>query len=65
MSKYKIDTDNTRTFQEFKWKDMEGAKIPTITLCDDPSKFPEGMDCGDDWYTAEEWEQIRLSSKTT
>ncbi len=39
MSKYKIDTDNTRTFQEFKWKDMEGAKIPTITLCDDPSKF--------------------------
>ncbi|ELH4836769.1 endonuclease/exonuclease/phosphatase family protein [Vibrio harveyi] len=63
MSKYKIDTDNTRTFQEFKWKDMEGAKIPTITLCDDPSKFPEGMDCGDDWYNAEEWEQIRLSSK--
>ncbi|WP_010452148.1 endonuclease/exonuclease/phosphatase family protein [Vibrio rotiferianus] len=63
MSKYKIDTENTRTFQEFKWKDMENAEIPKIILCDDPSKFPEGMDCGDDWYTADEWEKIRLSSK--
>lgn len=38
MSKYKIDTANTRTFQEFKWKDLEGAKIPTITICDGSQK---------------------------
>lgn len=63
MSKYKIDTENTRTFQEFKWKDMEGAKIPTITICDGSQRMPEGMACGDDWYTAEEWDVVRLSSK--
>ncbi|MFA0284420.1 endonuclease/exonuclease/phosphatase family protein [Vibrio sp. 10N.222.55.F12] len=63
MSKYEIDTANTRTFQEFKWKDLEGATIPTITVCDDPSKFPVGMNCGDEWYTAAEWEEVRLSSK--
>lgn len=38
MSKYKIDTANTRTFQEFKWKDLESAKIPTITICDGSQK---------------------------
>ncbi|KLV04618.1 succinyl-CoA synthetase subunit alpha [Photobacterium aquae] len=63
MSKYKIDTANTRTFQEFKWKDMDGVQMPTITICDKPSKIPAGMNCGDDWYTAEEWQQVRLSSK--
>lgn len=63
MSKYEIDTANTRTFQEFKWKDLEGATIPTITVCDDPSKFPTGMVCGDEWYTTAEWAEIRLSSK--
>ncbi len=63
MSKYKIDTENTRTFQEFKWKDMEGAEIPTITICDGSQTIPDGMACGDDWYTAEEWDVVRLSSK--
>ncbi|PFG45452.1 endonuclease/exonuclease/phosphatase family protein [Vibrio sp. ES.051] len=64
MSKYKIDTANTRTFQEFKWKDMQGATIPTITICDDPrNPIPNGMACGDEWYTSEEWAQVRLSSK--
>ncbi|MFA0001482.1 endonuclease/exonuclease/phosphatase family protein [Vibrio lentus] len=63
MSKYKIDTENTRTFQKFKWKDLEGAVIPTITLCDDSSKYPTGMGCNDEWYTQEEWEEVRLSSK--
>ncbi|MBT0111019.1 endonuclease/exonuclease/phosphatase family protein [Vibrio alginolyticus] len=63
MSKYKIDTANTRTFQAFKWKDMEGAKIPTITICDGSQKIPDGMKCGDEWYSAEEWDQVRLSSK--
>lgn len=63
MSKYEIDSQNTRTFQTFKWKDLEGQTIPTITDCSDPTKFPDGMDCGDEWYTAEEWEEIRISSK--
>ncbi len=63
MSKFDIDEANTRTFQEFKWKDLDSATIPTITICDDASKIPAGMNCGDNWYTAEEWQQIRLSSK--
>jgi hypothetical protein len=63
MSQYEIDTDNTRTFQEFKWKDLEGSQIPTITICDGSQTIPDGMSCGDEWYTAEEWKQVRLSSK--
>ncbi len=63
MSQYDIDESNTRTFQTFKWKDLEGASIPTITICDKPSKFPTGMNCGDEWYSQEEWQQVRLSSK--
>jgi len=63
MSQYEIDTDNTRSFQTFKWKDLEGAQIPTITICDNPAKIPTGMSCGDEWYSAEEWKQVRLSSK--
>lgn len=63
MSQYKIDTKNTRSFQKFKWKDLENEQIPTITVCDDLSKIPDGMSCGDEWYSAEEWEQVRISSK--
>ncbi|KHA60339.1 succinyl-CoA synthetase subunit alpha [Vibrio variabilis] len=64
MSKYEIDTENTRTFQEFKWKDLAGATIPTITKCNDKyNKIPQGMKCGDPWYSDEEWQQVRLSSK--
>lgn len=61
MSQYKIDTANTRTFQEFKWKDLDNASIPTVTLCDEP--IPAELSCGENWYTAEQWEQVRLSSK--
>ncbi len=63
MSQYEIDHANTRTFQKFKWKDLDGSEMPTITICDDPSKIPDGMNCGDDWYTAAEWNEVRLSSK--
>lgn len=64
MSKYEIDTENTRTFQEFKWKDLADATIPTITKCNDKyNKIPQGMQCGDEWYTEAEWQQVRLSSK--
>lgn len=63
FSKYEIDTANTRTFQTFKWKDMEGAINPTITICGDPKKIPQGMACGDNWYSDDAWQQVRLSSK--
>ncbi len=52
-SKYPIDAANVRTFQNFKWKDMPGALLPT-----DP------VSGGADWYSAEELAQVRLSSKS-
>lgn len=64
LSQYPIDTDNIRTFQTFKWKDMPGETNPTITNCDDENNpIPEGMKCGDEWYTAEAWAEKPLSSK--
>jgi myo-inositol-hexaphosphate 3-phosphohydrolase len=54
FSKYPIDTENVRTFQNFLWKDMPGALLP-----DDPTT-PEAAD----WYSAEELEAFRLSSKS-
>ncbi|NJR58442.1 MAG: phytase [Cyanobacteria bacterium CRU_2_1] len=54
LSKYPIDTANVRTFQEFRWKDMLGALLP-----DDPNT-PEP----NDWYSPEELEVFRLSSKS-
>ncbi|RZU32468.1 endonuclease/exonuclease/phosphatase family protein [Blastococcus saxobsidens] len=53
LSQYPIDTDAVRTFQEFRWADMPGARLP-----DDPGT-PEPAD----WYSAEELEVFRLSSK--
>lgn len=54
FSRYPIDTDAVRTFQKFLWKDMPGALLP-----DDPST-PEPAD----WYSQEELEVFRLSSKS-
>lgn len=54
LSKYPIDTDNVRTFQKFLWKDMPGARLP-----DDPN-----TPAPQDWYSAEELEVFRLSSKS-
>lgn len=53
-SKYPIDTDNIRTFQNFLWKDMPGALLP-----DDPN-----TPAANDWYTSAELEAFRLSSKS-
>jgi 3-phytase/alkaline phosphatase D len=53
-SKYEIDTENIRTFQNFLWKDMPGALLP-----DDPNT-PEL----NDWYSPEELDAFRLSSKS-
>lgn len=53
LSKYPIDSENVRTFQQFLWKDMPGALLP-----DDPTT-PEP----NDYYSEEELEVFRLSSK--
>lgn len=52
-SKYEIDTVNIRTFQEFLWKDMPGARLP------DNLATPEAAD----WYSPDELAILRLSSK--
>jgi hypothetical protein len=54
FSQFPIDADHIRTFQQFLWKDMPGALLP-----DDPST-PEPAD----WYSPEELEVFRLSSKS-
>lgn len=53
-SMYPIDTAAVRTFQNFLWKDMPNALLP-----DDPAT-PEPAD----WFTPEELEVVRLSSKS-
>ncbi|MFC7724777.1 endonuclease/exonuclease/phosphatase family protein [Nocardioides sp. GCM10028917] len=53
-SKYPIAADEVRTFQHFLWKDMPGALLP-----DDPA-IPGKAD----WYSPEELEVFRLSSKS-
>ncbi|NNF64821.1 MAG: endonuclease/exonuclease/phosphatase family protein [Acidimicrobiia bacterium] len=51
-SRYPIEFDSIRTFQHFLWKDMPGALLPI-----DP-------DTGDGWYSDEELDVFRLSSKS-
>lgn len=67
FSQFEIDSNNIRTFQDFKWKDMEGMSKESnleITECNDPEKpIPENRQCGDDWYSQEAWEKFPLSSK--
>ena len=63
FSKYPLDDNSMRSFQQFKWKDIPGEIKPVIDLCNDPEKFPEGMKCGDNWYSDDAWNNFRLSSK--
>ncbi len=51
-SRYPILRSAIRTFQEFRWKDMPGAALPTDTATGAP------------WYTDEELDAVRLSSKS-
>ena len=53
-SRYPIDTQNVRTFQFFKWKDMPGAMLPDNPATPAPN----------DWYSPEELNVLRLSSKS-
>ncbi|MEM7681226.1 MAG: endonuclease/exonuclease/phosphatase family protein [Planctomycetota bacterium] len=52
VSMYPIE--GARTFQNFLWKDMPGARLP-----DDPS-----TGAADDWYSPAELDIFRLSSKS-
>jgi len=54
LSKFPIVTSQVRTFQDFLWKDMPGALLP-----DDPA-----TPAANDWFTPEELEVVRLSSKS-
>ena len=54
LSQHPIRTREVRTFQTFRWADMPGALLP-----DDPAT-PQPAD----WYSPEELEVVRLSSKS-
>jgi hypothetical protein len=54
LSKYPIVLDEVRTFQHFLWKDMPGALLPDDLATPAPA----------DWYSAEELDVFRLSSKS-
>ena len=54
FSKYPIDTEAVRTFQEFRWADMPGALLPDNPATPEPA----------DWYSPAELEDVRLSSKS-
>jgi hypothetical protein len=55
FSRYPINHAAIRTFQQFLWKDMPGALLP-----DDPGT----PDVDHDWYSADELDVFRLSSKS-
>ena len=69
LSRYVIDTENTRTFQKFLWKDMPGEV--NIDINCDPTTPPDQWDdrkwCTEPdattWYNDDEWNVMRLSSK--
>lgn len=53
LSRYPIDEQGVRTFQNFRWKDMPGARLPDDLATPAPA----------DWYSPAELEVFRLSSK--
>lgn len=57
LSKYPIETKEIKTFQSFRWQDMPNAQKP-ITRAKDANEK------GTPWYSDEEWEVFRLSSKS-
>lgn len=54
FSKYPIEAEGVRTFQNFLWKDMPGARLP------DDASTPQPQD----WYSPEELGVLPLSSKS-
>ena len=54
LSRFPLLADGRRTFQQFLWKDMPGARLPDIAVTPTPM----------DWYSPAELETFRLSSKS-
>jgi hypothetical protein len=53
-SMHPIEYDKVRTFQNFLWNDMPGARLPDDLATPAPA----------DWYSPDELEVVRLSSKS-
>lgn len=62
LSKYPIDVANIRTFQHFKWQHMPDAQVPLTPSSNAASIQSEGV--AQPWYSPQEWEAYRLSSKS-
>ncbi|MEM7674565.1 MAG: endonuclease/exonuclease/phosphatase family protein, partial [Myxococcota bacterium] len=56
LSQHPIATENVRTFQTFLWRDMPGALLPLI-----PGEGPGALE---PYFTSEELDAVRLSSKS-
>ncbi len=53
LSQFPIETKDVRTFQKLLWKSMPGALLP-----------PSGKDDNANWYSEEDLNMLRLSSKS-
>jgi 3-phytase/alkaline phosphatase D len=62
LSKYPIDTENVRTFQNFRWRDMPGNLLTNDPTPDDPATAVNENLGG--FYSPEEQAVLRLSSKS-
>ncbi len=58
LSKYPIKIDEVRTFQLFKWHQMPNSQQPFIPDAEGDNSQ------GTPWYSADEWNAFRLSSKS-
>lgn len=58
LSKYPIKIDEVRTFQLFKWHQMPHSQQPFIPNAEGDNSQ------GTPWYSADEWDAFRLSSKS-
>ncbi|RDZ27821.1 endonuclease/exonuclease/phosphatase family protein [Lysobacter silvisoli] len=57
LSRYPIDAAQVRSFQQFKWSALPGARVPRAPSKQDPAS-------GAAWYPPAVWSQLRLSSKS-
>ncbi|MDX2231990.1 MAG: phytase [Leptolyngbyaceae cyanobacterium bins.349] len=62
LSKYPIDTENVRTFQNFRWQDMPGNLLTNDPTVDNPATAVNENLSG--FYSPEEQAILRLSSKS-
>lgn len=57
LSRFAIETENIRSFQRFKWQDLDGAKNPLVPVSNTLGNKQAP------WYSENTWPQVRLSSK--